>query len=378
SSPWPLVRLWTQVVLLLVLAGTFPLAVWVTYHMHGDATVAKIAVLAGAGLVAFVLQIRPLGFAAAVAMLFGLSMVCSGDDFRPLCTQRSFFGVMRVLASDNNTAHRLLHGSTEHGKQSLEPDERLEPWTYYHRDGPVGQIFDQFERREMFRKRGRIGVVGLGTGTIAAYGLPGQQITYFEIDPTVERIARNPAYFTYLTNCRANLEVVLGDARLSLDRRPPGGFDVLLIDAFSSDSIPIHLLTREAIQIYLWNLAPRGMLAVHISNRHLDLAPVLANLADDAAVVARVCEDDDVAGKPGKYRSTWVVLAREAKDLDGLSKKAWQPLRPDPKLRLWTDDFSNVVSVLRGGWDWTWLKPSNWGQPPDDESDLEEPEVEEQ
>ena len=153
------------------------------------------------------------------------------------------------------------------------------------------------------------------------------------------------------------MEIDLGDARLSLDRRPDGEFDVLLVDAFSSDAIPIHLLTREAMHLYKRKLAPHGLLAVHISNRHLDLEPVLGNLAADADLTALVCNDSEEKEK-GKSSSTWVLLARQGSDFGELGEDflRWQDLGPDPTHRLWTDDFSNVISVLNRKLDWKWLR----------------------
>jgi spermidine synthase len=262
-----------------------------------------------------------------------------------------------------------MHGSTMHGVQSQRPEDLTKPCAYFHTEGPVGDIFNELNTRKTFAEKGRIGVVGLGTGAIAAYGRGGQQITFFEIDPAVERIAQDPQFFTYLGDCRArgvDLKVRLGDARLTLADEPDREFDVLFIDAFSSDAIPVHLLTREALQLFFAKLAETGLLAVHITNRHLDLEPVLSNLADDLGVVARIREDRR-PGNPRGSPSTWVVLARHAEDIGGLQRHApWRPATSRSRDRLWTDDFSSVVSVFR--WD---LRPSwlPWWKGPDEASD---------
>ena len=180
---------------------------------------------------------------------------------------------------------------------------------------------------------GRIGVVGLGTGTIAAYPRKGQSLTYYEIDAAVKRIAEDPQYFTYLTNCRnvheVDYKIKMGDARLTLAGEPDNAFDLLVIDAFSSDSIPIHLITREAMELYLTKLAPGGFLVVHVSNRHLDLPPVVAAAAQQLRLVARLCDDEDES-EVGKSASTWAVLVQNKGDL-----------RPAADLRrLETDDSS--------------------------------------
>jgi hypothetical protein len=327
--------------------------------------VAGLVFLGAAALVVFCFRRRPVRFGLGVFALLAVSLLYSGEKLRPLYTQRSFFGVLRVrqvpLWDDGRQvcqAHQLTHGSTNHGMQRLDPKLRLEPCTYYHRAGPAGQIIDAVLQQRPLRE---LGVVGLGTGTLAAYGRPGQRITFYEIDPAVVKIARDPELFTYLSDCRAEVEVVVGDARLSLaDRGAPSWsrrFDVLLVDAFSSDAIPIHLLTHEALALYVRRLADHGVLGVHISNRHLDLERVLGNLAADAGLVARVCEDRDDR-KDGKYASTWVALARRGEDLGRLTDDdRWKPLATRPGSRLWTDNYSNVVDVLNWDLDFSWLCP---------------------
>ena len=365
--PWPTFAVrswlkWFEVCIMLLLIAIFATAVWILPRAEAMHFGAKITLVSLAAVAAFLLHRQPARFAVAVGILMAVSLTCSGQTSPLYCT-RSFFGVLRVEYDEDKDddgeitgrTHRLLHGSTLHGMQGLDLEDALEPWTYYHRTGPVGDIFDTLESRESFYKGGRIGVVGLGTGSIAAYGLPGQHITYFEIDPAVERIARDPQYFTYLQNCRADIEVRLGDARLSLADEPDGRFDALLIDAFSSDAIPLHLLTREALQLYFDKVAPRGLLVVHISNRHLDLEPVLGNLAEDLGVVVRV-RDDRREKQKGKCASTWVVLSRNVEDLGDLKDdKDWTPVDPNPAQQLWTDDFSNIISVMDWHFDWSWL-----------------------
>jgi hypothetical protein len=342
---------------------------------EGLASDAMLAEAIGLGMLAtFGLARRPWLFALSLAMLLGTSFVCAREQ-PAVYSARSFFGVLRVRLNEfrRQQSHSLLHGSTLHGTQSRDPEDAQQPGTYYAWEGPVGDIFYELGERYAsagrpgFRAGGRIGVVGLGTGTIAAYGEPGQQITYFEIDPAVKQIAEDPSLFTYLSDARSRgvgVEVVLGDARLTLADVPEGEFDVLLLDAFSSDAIPVHLLTREAIQLYVSRLAPRGLLAVHISNRHLELEPVLGNLADDPrlGLAARVREDNARDGWT-RSASTWVVLARRESDLGGLVEVAglekdwaWVPLNRDPQQHPWTDDFSNILSVI--DWremDWDWL-----------------------
>jgi SAM-dependent methyltransferase len=219
--------------------------------------------------------------------------------------------------------------------------------TYFHRTGPLGQVFEVFFTKPAKR---RVAIVGLGTGTIACYGSPGQHFTFFEIDPAVERIARDRRYFTFLNDCSANIDVVIGDARLSLTRVTDPHYDLMVLDAFSSDAIPIHLLTKEALKLYLSRLADGGILAFHISNRYLDLRPVLGNLAQDSNLTCLVREDTelgDAEQKTQKAPSIWVVMSRQSSDLGGLiSDHRWKPLQGRKGAKLWTDDFSNIPSVF--------------------------------
>ncbi len=272
------------------------------------------------------LQRRREMFAVAIGTLLVLSSIYSYKS-NTIYSVRSFFGVLRVLKSNyrghdtDRICPRLMHGSTMHGAQSLYAEDAPEPWAYYHRTGPVGDVIAALDDRPEFVQHGTIGVVGLGAGSIAAYARPGQQLRYFEIDPAVCKIAENPDYFTYLSDCRADWNICLGDARLTLAAVPDGQFDVLFIDAFSSDAIPVHLITREAVTIYLRKLAPHGLLMVHLSNRHLRLQPVLAASARHAGRSSLRGNDWTMTrSSPGKSSSLWGVLARGEADLGRLAK----------------------------------------------------------
>jgi hypothetical protein len=261
--------------------------------------------------------------------------------------ERSFFGVVQVEDDVAGRLHRLVHGNTTHGAQSTAPERRREPLSYFSRTGPIGQALTELPGGEA---RSRVAVVGLGTGSLACYGEPGQRWTFYEIDPTVARVARDPRLFTFLRDCPPAIDVVLGDARLSLTRAVEDRFDVLVVDAFSSDAIPVHLLTRQALTLYLDRLTPDGVIAVHITNRYLDLRPVLGDLARDAGLSALVRQDGDVSlaeRQAGKSASVWVVAARDPAGLGSLrDDPRWQPLDAPAKPSVWTDDFSNIVSVL--------------------------------
>jgi SAM-dependent methyltransferase len=196
----------------------------------------------------------------------------------------------------------------------------------------------------------RVAVVGLGVGAIACYRAPGDDWRFYEIDPAVERLARNPAYFSFLSQCAPQAPVVIGDARLSLERAPRRN-DLLILDAYSSDHVPVHLVTREALQVYLANLAPEGILAFHISNRYFDLAPVLANAASDAGLRALVRDEGAIGRRDeqrGKAASEWLVMARDERAFGALANDLhWSVPAPRRDLPLWTDDYSSLVRVLR-------------------------------
>ena len=293
---------------------------------------------------------RPLRFALGVAMLLVGMQGYTGPYGRELHTARSFFGVYRVMLDGDGKHVLLFHGSTIHGMQSIGPADRREPLAYFHRSGPIGQVFAEFEAAGV---RPAVGIVGLGAGSLAGYAAPGQAFTFYEIDPLVERLARDSRYFTFLRDCPGNVRVVLGDARLSLRDAPARGYGLLVLDAFSSDSIPMHLLTREALALYLTKLDDGGILALHISNRYLDLEPVLANLARDAGLVGWMRDDTAVSAEEsrnGKFPARWVVLARTPGEVRGLARdQRWKQLEARPRVGLWTDDFSNLFTILR--WD---------------------------
>jgi spermidine synthase len=235
----------------------------------------------------------------------------------------------------------LTHGTITHGKQFLDPARRQWPTTYYGETSGVGRAI------EAMRSRGsvRIGVIGLGAGTLVAYGRPGDAVRVYEINPQVVDLALKE--FTYLGDTKAQLDVILGDARLSLESEPPQAFDVLAVDAFSSDSIPVHLLTAEAFQAYFRHLKPDGILAVHISNRYLDLRPVLKEAAAKLGKEARLV-DDDSNDEKGTYGTTWVLFADSAAAFEQPPlAAAIEALTAERSIRLWTDDFSDLYAILK-------------------------------
>lgn len=254
-------------------------------------------------------------------------------------TERTFFGTHRVEITDE--WHLLSHGTTVHGAQSRDPERAGEPATYYHRDGPAGDVMATVP------PTARMAFVGLGTGALAAYAGPGQSVTFFEIDPAVARIASDTTLFSYLHRSMGEVRIVLGDGRRTLALEPPEAFDLIVLDAFSSDAIPVHLLTMEAVESYLERLRSGGLLAFHVSNRYVDLEPVLGRIALALGLEGRTRLDDG-DGTHAHTGSRWVVLARDVGSLGALGvDHRWTGLRAPDGGRPWTDDYSNILRALR-------------------------------
>ncbi|HZD96164.1 MAG TPA: fused MFS/spermidine synthase, partial [Candidatus Sulfotelmatobacter sp.] len=258
---------------------------------------------------------------------------------------RSFYGAMRVLQQSSIEAgmyRTLVHGTIQHGTQYFGSNEdRTSPTTYYVHDSGVGLALDLCCQG----KPRRVAVVGLGAGTLASYGKPGDVFRFYEIDPRVEVIAKN--VFTYLRESKAKIEIVEGDARLSMEAEAPQQYDVIAVDAFSGDAIPVHLLTAEAIQLYRRHMKPGGILAFHISNNFLNLAPVVQKEADHAGLPAVMVSspDDEYTGG---YAADWVLITDNQGflSLPLISSKA-EKIESNPGLRLWTDDYSSLLPLLK-------------------------------
>lgn len=296
-------------------------------------------VLAGAALLWFAR--RRVRLALAVAACFLIPTMAA--LFQTEVTARSFFGVHRVVQRPQEQLVLLGNGTTIHGVQGTRPGEELVPYGYYHRGGPFGRFFDAVARRP--RPVADVGVVGLGVGSLGCYARSGQTWTFLEIDPEVERLARDARWFRFLAGCGNRPRVVLGDARISLAADTAARYDVLIIDAFASDSIPIHLLTREALALYLSRLKPGGIVLFHVSNRYLDLVPVVARLAAEAGAPVRylrVGSGDDGLRQTG---AEVVAVATPGEDLEILAADGWRVPQPAPVL--WTDDRSDILGVIR-------------------------------
>jgi hypothetical protein len=303
------------------------------------------------GVALFSFRGRPLRFGLALAAVFGAGLVresLGANRSTVLDAERSFFGVYRVARDAEANLILLYHGTTLHGAQSLDAARRLTPLTYYHPNGPAGDVFA--DAPAAIKPARAVAIVGLGAGSLACYGHRGEHWTFFEIDPVIAHIALDPRLFTFLRDCPPSVHIVLGDARLTLARSPASSFDILVLDAFSSDAIPVHLLTLEAFRGYLRVLAPHGVIAVHISNEHLDLEPVVAELSRQlnlASLVRRDLHISEADASKGRAQAVWAILARSSADLGGLNALAqWKPLRHRADVGVWTDDFSNIIRVF--------------------------------
>lgn len=332
----------------------------------------------------------------AVAIMLAMLVAPFLGTLQDLYVERTFFGVHRVQrqVSKGMGLHKLLHGTTLHGVQFrtdisdqgtnwggpvLSPEERarflfephakdeltrlarraryqLMPTSYYHPDGPIGDVMKMLTKAD---RLDQVALIGMGAGTIAAYAQPGSTFVFYEIDPAVKQIAHDPAYFTFvydaLRDPTVRIGTVMGDGRTMIAREQPGvgPFRLIVVDAFSSDSIPVHLITKEAVQAYLKRTTPDGLIAFHISNRYFDLSPVAARIAQELGLIGYIRDDTLDDGEEEKRDSLWVVLARDKAHLGELATRnaMWRPMMVDPRAPLWTDDYSNVLGVfvpLRG------------------------------
>lgn len=264
-----------------------------------------------------------------------------------LHSERSFFGFYRVV-EDVDGSHWLEHGTTVHGAQKTQSANPCLPLTYYYPSGPLGQVFSVFQGP---KAKQDVALIGLGAGAAGSYMEAGQKFTFYEVDPAVKRIAEDPEFFTYLSGCArgGDYEIILGDGRLKLAEADANHYGMIVFDAFSSDAIPVHLLTREAFGLYLEKLADDGILVFHISNRHLDLEPVIADVAYDAGLVCLTCRDSVSLAeeKIGKSSSTYMVVAREKAHFhELLTLPTWTESTPTESGIPWTDDYSNLIGIM--------------------------------
>lgn len=297
---------------------------------------------------------RPAAFAVAVVLVLQPAPLVG--DYTLLVQDRSFFGLLRVTNHRDPDEHMLFNGTTLHGTERFDGNMRGEPVAYYERGGPVGDVFDVLQRTQPFD---RVGVIGLGAGGMAAYSEHGQRFVFYDIDQAVIDVARNPRYFSYIDEARGDITIIHKDGRLGLQDDAPGSYDLILVDAFSSDSIPVHLLTVEALRTYLEHLAPGGAVAFHISSRYLDLQPVLLANANVLGAKIVVRPDDTLTEarvKRSARISLWMVISKSSVPGDALltaHPRDWQVPFEIPgyghAARPWTDDYSNVLSTVNWG-----------------------------
>lgn len=341
---------WKDIAFALSVAGIALGSYQAAIYFNVPAGPLRNAVMLGIPLIAAFLSFhRPVRYALSIgAVLFVSLLLNTWIQARVVAEYRSFFGVSRIIEYAGGF-RSLVHGNTLHGRQNTMPGKTNVPLTYYHPTGPMGSVFEVLNARP---GRHHVALVGLGVGSLAAYGREGDQYVFFEIDPLVVAMSGHSGkWFTFVKESKADVRIVIGDARLTLSREPNRSFDLIVLDAFSSDAIPVHLLTVEAARMYLSKLREDGLLAIHISNRYLDLRDPVARIARELGLVARVFDDGSIPPHleaEGKTQSTWVVLSSWPEAIAPFAADPrWEVLVEERPGRVWTDDYSNVVSAFR-------------------------------
>jgi hypothetical protein len=342
---WPLIAAVTVV----LIAPSFSIgkvATWLEDHRVWVA--GGVGVLAG--LAAIGLNADRWKIFATVVTALVLIRVYPADDGRTE-TVRSFFGVHKIVVTPHGQYHVLMHGTTIHGAQKYQNDDgtpvtgRPEPITYYHKNGGIGQAITAIRERKAAALR--VAVIGVGSGTLTCAAEPGESWKFFEIDQTMVDTASDPKYFSYIKSCMPDFKPVIGDARLTFAREPDGVYDLIIVDAYSSDAIPIHLATKEAMAIYKAKLAPQGAVVMHVSNRHLELESVVVGIADANDLKSWVYDEDSGRDDEYIFSTDVVVSAREEADVGSLaSSDKWDERQPTDGQRVWTDDYSNILGAV--------------------------------
>ncbi len=337
--------------LFLIIAGIIIYANCTDLLQYFDIIVISLIALT---LLSFLLRTKPVAFAFLTGAIIFLALGLHGLSSHTLYQERTFFGVLAVRESvltneqqQAETYHELFHGTTKHGAERLTDDAATIPYTYYSRPGPMGQLFKTFDTTN---QHWNIGVVGLGAGALTCYAKDQQNWTLYEIDPLVVDIASNPDYFHYLQRCSQDSTLRIGDARLSLEKESNQHFDLLIMDAFSSDSVPTHLLTEEALKLYFDKLKPDGILAFHITNRHLLLKKVLSIHAEHLHLAALIQEFKPQQASELIVATDWVVIAKKPETLAPLTISrlgTWQKMPLYFDMKPWTDDYTNIISIWK-------------------------------
>jgi hypothetical protein len=319
---------------------------WLTDHRV--LVVFDVAILAM--IIAVLLRAGRWKILATVVLALVMIRVFPSDDGR-VETVRSFFGVHKIVVTPNEQYHVLMHGTTIHGAEKVRNDDgtpvtgRPEPISYYHKDGGIGRAITAIRERKGAPIK--VAVIGLGSGSLTCASQPGEDWTFFEIDQSMVDTARDPKYFTFVSKCEPDLKPVIGDARLTFAKEPDGLYDMIIVDAYSSDAIPIHLATEEAMEIYKAKLAPQGVVVMHVSNRHLELASVIVGIADANDMKSWVYSED--SGRDAEYifSTSVVVSARAEADVGSIATSdVWTETDPTEGQRVWTDDYSNVLGAV--------------------------------
>jgi hypothetical protein len=321
---------------------------WVWFEDHRVLIAGGVGVLAAA--LALALNASRWKVFATIVVALVLIRAYPSDDGR-VETVRSFFGVHKIVVTSNGQYHVLMHGTTIHGAEKFLNDDgspvtgRPEPISYYHKDGGIGQAITAIRERKGAALR--VAVIGVGSGTLACAAEPGESWKFFEIDQTMVDAARDPRYFNYINSCQPDLKPVIGDARLTFAREPDGIYDLIIVDAYSSDAIPIHLATEQAMKIYKDKLAPQGAVVMHVSNRHLELESVVVGIADASQLKSWVYNEDSGRDDEYIFSTDVVVSAREEADVGSLaSSEKWTETEPTEGERVWTDDYSNILGAV--------------------------------
>jgi hypothetical protein len=305
-------------------------------------------VFAPTALITFSFKDRTKCFTVGIGVLL-ISMLLLSDAGigNQIYISRNFYGVKRVFNDNENKIRHLIHGNTIHGSQFIDVVAQKEPISYYHRDGPLGDVFKVFNGSG---QNSIIGIVGLGVGSIASYSKTGQVFDFYEIDPVMAEIAKDKKYFNFLSSMEGTYNIILGDGRLKLHDAPNRSYEMIIIDAFSSDSIPVHLLTKEAFELYLSKIKTDGFIVLHISNKFVDLKPVLGKHVKEFGLIG--ISKFDYANKKdktlGKKPSEYVVVGRHGSLINSLTHfHDWEKIKPNPKFPVWMDKYSNVVNILK-------------------------------
>ncbi|MGM4967632.1 spermidine synthase [Tardiphaga sp. 1201_B9_N1_1] len=301
-------------------------------------------------IIAILLRADRLKLVAITVLALALIRFYPADDGR-VETVRSFFGVHKIVVTPNNQYHVLMHGTTIHGAEKYLNDDgtpvtgRPEPISYYYKDGGIGQAITAVRARKGAPLR--VAVIGLGSGSLTCASAPGEDWKFFEIDQSMVDTARDPKYFSYIQKCEPDVKPVIGDARLTFAKEPDGVYDLIIVDAYSSDAIPIHLATEEAMEIYKEKLAPQGAVVMHVSNRHLELASVVVGIADANDMKSWVYSEDSGRDNEYIFSTNVVISAHAAADVGSIATSSqWALTEANDDQRVWTDDYSNVLGAV--------------------------------